>query len=106
MRQIVRQPDGRLAVHSTVVDGLVLYDATADEVADEAADHARETASPQATPEEVAERGRRARETAHRNAAHVLAGEPHRAYSCPLTWLEIEALTGALRAANDPRPPF
>ncbi|MFE7328042.1 hypothetical protein ACFU8W_24225 [Streptomyces sp. NPDC057565] len=46
MRQIVRQPDGRLAVYSTVVDDLVMYDATPDEVADEAADFVRETASP------------------------------------------------------------
>ncbi|MGW3933867.1 hypothetical protein ACWECC_38310 [Streptomyces microflavus] len=93
MRQIVLQPDGRLAVYSTIVDDLVLYDATPDEVADEAADYARGTASRRATPEQATERSRRARETAHRNAAYVLAGEPHRAYNRPMTWLEIEALT-------------
>ncbi|MER5617689.1 hypothetical protein [Streptomyces sp. NPDC002215] len=93
MRQIVLQPDGRLAVYSTVVDDLVMNDATPDEVADEAADFVRETASPHATPEQVAERIRRARGTAHRNAAHVLAGEPHRAYKHPLTWQESEAMT-------------
>lgn len=93
MRQIVLQPNGKLAVYSTVVDDLVVYDATPDEVADEAADFARETASPNATPEQTAERIRHARETAHRNAVYVLAGEPHRAYRHPLTWQEIEALT-------------
>ncbi|RNG32960.1 hypothetical protein [Streptomyces botrytidirepellens] len=101
MRQIVLQPDGRLAVYSTVVDDLVMYDATPDEVADEAADFVRETASPRATPEQVAERSRCARETAHRHAAYVLAGEPHRAYRHPLTWQEIEALTDS---ETHPRP--
>ncbi|MER5376309.1 hypothetical protein [Streptomyces sp. NPDC002553] len=95
MRQIVLQPDGQLAVYSTVVDDLVLHDATPDEVADEAADFARETASPNATPEQAAERIRLARETAHRNAALVLAGEPHRAYRHPLSWQDIEAMTTA-----------
>lgn len=93
MRQIVLQPDGRLAVYSTVVNGLVMYDATPDEVAEKVADFVRKTASPHVAPEQVTERVRRARETAHRNAAHVLAGEPHRAYKYPLTWLEVEALT-------------
>lgn len=95
MRQIVLQPDGQLAVYSTVVDDLVMYDATPGEVADEAADFARETASPNATPEQTAERIRHARETARRNAAHVLAGEPHRAYKHPLAWQDIEAMTTA-----------
>jgi hypothetical protein len=91
MRQIVLQPDGQLAVYSTVVYGLVMYDATPDEVADEAADFARETASPNATPAQAAERIRHARH----NAAHVLAGEPHRAYKHPLSWQDIEAMTTA-----------
>jgi hypothetical protein len=93
MRQIVLQPDGKLAVFSTVVDDLVMCDATLDEVADEAADFARETASSKATPEQTAERIKRARETARRNATHVLAGEPHRAYKHPLSWQDIEAMT-------------
>ncbi|MCQ1582738.1 hypothetical protein [Streptomyces parvus] len=93
MRQIVLQPDGKLAVYSTVVDDLVMYDATLDEVADEAADFARETASRNATPEQTAERIKRAHETARRNAAHVLAGEPHRAYKHPLSWQDIEAMS-------------
>ncbi|MFI9772185.1 hypothetical protein ACIHJG_35785 [Streptomyces sp. NPDC052415] len=95
MRQIVLQPDGKLAVYSTVVDNLVVYDATPDEVAAEAADFARETASPKATAEQAAERIRRARETAQRKAAHVLAGEPHRAYRHPLSWPDIEAMITA-----------
>ncbi|MFF3959165.1 hypothetical protein ACFYY1_39125 [Streptomyces sp. NPDC001890] len=92
MRQIVLQPDGRLAIYSTVVDDFVMNDATPDEVADEAADFVRETASLHATPEQVTERVRRARETAYRNAAHVLAGEPHRAYKHPLAWQEFETM--------------
>ncbi|MEU9764035.1 hypothetical protein AB0D98_30885 [Streptomyces sp. NPDC047987] len=95
MRQIVLQPDGKLAVYSTVVDDLVMYDATLDEVADEAADFARETASRNATPEQTAERIKRAYETTRRNAAHVLAGEPHRAYKHPLSWQDIEAMSAA-----------
>ncbi|MCZ1011981.1 hypothetical protein [Streptomyces lydicus] len=93
MRQIILQPNGQLAVYSTIVDDLVMYDATPDEVADEAADFARETASPNATPEHTTERIRRAHETAHRNAAHILAREPHRAYRHPLSWQDIEAMT-------------
>jgi hypothetical protein len=95
MRQIVLQPDGRLAVYSTVVDDVVVYDATPDEVADEAADFARETAPANATPEQSAERIRRARETARSNATLVLAGEAHRAYKHPLSWQDIEAMTAA-----------
>lgn len=95
MRQIVLQPDGQLAVYSTVVDGLVLYDATPDGVADEAADFARATSSPNATPDQTTQRIRHARETARRNPAHVLAGQPHRAYKHPLSWQDIDAMTTA-----------
>ncbi len=45
-QQIIRQPDGKLAVFSTVVDGFLLFDATPEEViewrAQCAADNARE----------------------------------------------------------------
>lgn len=44
--QIIQQPDGRLAVFSSVTDSLVICDATPDEIiewrAEEAADRARE----------------------------------------------------------------
>jgi hypothetical protein len=42
--QIIMQPDGRLCVWSTVVDDLVLYDATPEELLDYYADRAAEEA--------------------------------------------------------------
>ncbi|MFD3902986.1 hypothetical protein HXS80_20570 [Streptomyces sp. CB04723] len=45
-QQIIRQPDGRLAVFDSVVDAFVFVDGTPDEIvewrAEEAADRARE----------------------------------------------------------------
>lgn len=46
--QIVRQPDGRLAVFSSVVDSWIVYDATGDELVEYFATEAAEEARRQA----------------------------------------------------------
>lgn len=75
-RQIIKQPDGNLAVFSTVVDGFIVTDATAEEVVDllvqEAADAARE------------------RTTKH--VEHILNDTPQAVYQTPLTWDEAVAI--------------
>ena len=63
-RQIIRQPDGLLAVFSTVTDSWVLYDATPEELADH---YATEAAA-------------RAREEVGHITDAVLAGDPSRVY--------------------------
>jgi hypothetical protein len=57
-RQIIRQPDGRLAEFSTIVDAFVIYDATPEELAEI---HAEEAAS--RAREETLEAAQRAMET-------------------------------------------
>ncbi|WP_327391347.1 hypothetical protein OG728_38355 (plasmid) [Streptomyces microflavus] len=95
MRIIVRQPNGRLAVYSTVVSGLVLHDATLDEVVEEAAEFARKIALANSRPEQTAEHIQTVRETVRRNATYVLNGEPHRAYEYPMSWQDVEAVAAA-----------
>lgn len=43
-QQIVQQPDGRWCVFSTVVDAIIVYDATEDELVDYFAEQAAEDA--------------------------------------------------------------
>lgn len=62
--QIIRQPDGMLAVFSTGTDSWILYDATPEELIDHYAEGAAE----------------RAREDTRRAIAAVEAGEPRRVY--------------------------
>ena len=62
--QIVRQPDGLLAVFSSVVDSWVLVDATPEELSDWYAELAAEDA----------------RKRTAALVEHVLAGEPRKAY--------------------------
>lgn len=72
-QQIIRQPDGRLAVFSTVTDGIVLYDATAQEVADYFAEEA----------------ATEARRRAKRLVEAVMAGDPRKVYGDrAVTWAE------------------
>lgn len=47
-QQIIKQPDGRFAIFSTITDTVIFYDATADEVVEYFADRARSTAVEQA----------------------------------------------------------
>ena len=72
--QIVRQPDGKLAVFSTGVDAWIRKDATPEGISDYYAEKAAEDAR-----RDVAE-----------TVAHVLAGEPRRVY-CQFTMTFDEA---------------
>lgn len=62
--QIIKQPDGRLAVFSSFVDSWILANASPQELEDYYADQAAELA----------------REQARETIKHVLAGEPVKAY--------------------------
>ncbi|MGI5161414.1 hypothetical protein [Microbispora sp. CA-102843] len=74
--QIIRQPDGRLAVFDTITDTLVLWDKTADEIVEWSANEAAE----------------RARADARAILEHVEAGRPRRAYfQFAVTWDEAVA---------------
>jgi hypothetical protein len=73
--QIIRQPDGLLAVFSSVVDDWVITDATADELVDWYA-------------EEAAVKGR---ERTRKITDAVLAGEARKIYyQFTMTWDEAE----------------
>jgi hypothetical protein len=70
--QIIRQPDGRLAVFSSVVDAFVVIDATPDELIDYRAEEA----------------AIKARERARTEIDRVLSGEPKPYHQFTLTWDE------------------
>ncbi|MFK0288329.1 hypothetical protein ACIQVL_48835 [Streptomyces sp. NPDC090499] len=72
-QQIIKQPDGKLAVFSTVVDAFIVIDATPEEILDWRAEEA----------------ANEARRTAQRHLDHVLADEPERSYfQFTMTWEE------------------
>jgi hypothetical protein len=74
--QIIKQPDGKFAVFSSITDRIIVWDATADEIVEYFAERAAE----------------RAREDVRRTIEYVAAGEPRRAYfQFAMTW--EEALT-------------
>jgi len=62
--QIIRQPDGKLAVFSSIVDAWILMDATPADLEDYYAEKAAEDA----------------RQRTRKVLEHVLAGEPRKAY--------------------------
>lgn len=69
--QILRQPDGRHAVFSSVTDTITVYDATEEEIIEYFAEAAAE----------------RARDDARRTLGFVSAGESRRAYAqFALSW--------------------
>lgn len=75
-QQIIKQPDGKLAVFSTNVDAFIVVDATSDEIIEWRAEEAAE----------------QARERTRTELAHVLADNPHKAYyQFALTWEEAAA---------------
>ena len=74
--QIIKQPDGRFAIFSSITDTIIVWDATADEIVEYFAEQAAE----------------RAREDVRRKIEHVAAGEPRRAYfQFAMTWEEALA---------------
>jgi hypothetical protein len=77
--QVIRQPDGLLAVFSSYVDCWAVYDATPDEVVDWFAEWAAKDA----------------RREARRVVDAVLAGEPREVYyQFAMTYEEANAMSG------------
>lgn len=75
--QIVKQPDGRLAVFSTTADGFLFFDATEEEVVEYYAEEAAE----------------RARESTRRTIEMVKTGKPRAPYAqFTLSWKEAMAM--------------
>ncbi|MDX5569533.1 hypothetical protein PYK79_48440 [Streptomyces sp. ID05-04B] len=76
-QQIIKQPDGRLAVFSSVVDAFVVVDATPEEILDWRAEEA----------------AAKARESTQRELDAVLAGDPRRVYfQFARSWEEAAAM--------------
>lgn len=72
-QQIIRQPDGRLAVFSSVVDAFIVVDATPEEILNWRAEEA----------------AAKERERTQRELDAVLAGDPRRVYyQFTRTWEE------------------
>lgn len=72
-QQIIRQPDGRLAVFSSIVDAFIVVDATPEEILDWRAEEA----------------AAKERERTQRELDAVLAGDPRRVYfQFTRTWEE------------------
>jgi len=70
-QQIIRQPDGKLAVFNSITDTIVYYDATAEEIIEWRAQQAAEDAR-RATREQLKD---------------VIRGEPFRVYhQFTMTW--------------------
>lgn len=76
-QQIVKQPDGRLAVFSSVVDAFVIVDATPEEILEWRAEEA----------------SAKERERTRRELDAVLADDPRRVYhQFALTWKEASEM--------------
>jgi hypothetical protein len=70
-QQIIRQPDGGLAVFSTITDTILIYDATAEEIINWRAEQAAEDA----------------RRVTREQLKDVIRGEPFRVYfQFAMTW--------------------
>lgn len=83
-RQIIKQPDGRYAIFSSVTDTIIVYDAHAPEIIDWFADRAAQDA----------------RVAAARQLGHVEGGRPREAYAqFAMTW--DEALAADKEAGGD-----
>lgn len=76
-QQIIKQPDGRLAVFSSIVDAFIVVDATPEEILDWRAEQAAEDA----------------RRATQRELDAVLADDPRRVYfQFARTWEEAARL--------------
>lgn len=75
-QQIIQQPDGRLAVFSSVTDSFIVVDATPEEIIEWRVEEAAE----------------KAREQTRRELDKVLSGNPRAAYfQFAMTWEEASA---------------
>lgn len=75
-QQIIRQPDGRLAVFSSIVDGFVILDATPEELIEWRAEEA----------------AKEARKSTRAEIDRVLSGETRPYYQFTLTWEEAQRM--------------
>lgn len=76
-QQIIKQPDGRLAVFSSVTGSFIVVDATPDELVEWRAEEAAE----------------KAREQTRRELEHVLADNPRKVYfQFAKTWEEASEM--------------
>lgn len=76
-QQIIRQPDGNLAVFSSVTDTFIVVDATPEEIIQWRAEEAVQAA----------------RDRTRRELDHVLAGDPRRVYfQFAISWEEASQL--------------
>ena len=72
-RQVIKQPDGRFALWSTIVDDFIVLDATPEELVDFA----------------VNEAAKKARENVEDILYHLMAGHPEQIYGqSTMTWQE------------------
>lgn len=83
--QIIKQPDGRLAVFSSVVDAFVVVDATPEELVEWRAEEAAEAA----------------RKRTRTEIEKVLSGEPRPYHQFTLTWEEAEQMDRKNSAATE-----
>ncbi len=84
-QQIIKQPDGRLAVFSSAVDAFIVVDATPEELIEWRAEEASE----------------KARERTRAEIERVLSGDPRPYYQFTLTWEEAARMD---RENGDPTP--
>lgn len=76
-QQIIKQPDGKLAVFSSITDTFIVVDATPEEILDWRAEEAAQAA----------------RERTKRELDHVLTGNPRAAYfQFAMTWEEASRM--------------
>lgn len=86
-QQIIKQPDGRLAVFSSVVDAFIVVDATPEEILDWRAEQAAEDA----------------RRATQRELDAVLADDPRRVYfQFVRTWEEASEMDRQSTAPERP----
>jgi hypothetical protein len=89
-QQIIKQPDGKLAVFSSIVDAFVVVDATPKEILDWRAEQAAEDA----------------RRATQRELDAVLADDPRRVYfQFARTWEEASAMDRENSPHNDEEAP-
>lgn len=85
-QQIIKQPDGRLAVFSSVVDAFIVVDATPEEIVEWRAEEAAQ----------------QARERTRTELDYVLSGNPRKAYfQFALTWEEAAKMDQELVNTED-----
>lgn len=78
-QQIIVQPDGKLAIFSTITDTLIVTDATEEEIVEWRAEQAADMA----------------RMLTRNDIAHALSNDPDSPYRTKLTWEQAVELNGS-----------